>query len=210
MSHQVQLSPPSHHPTAVWTRPGTPLSHRSAAAMPVLPRPDMRRILSRPGNPIRPGIVHTPAEDSPAIPGPARQDWSAQSCHGPLAGPIPAKRGARGRRGDLCAPAYVPGHRGQRSASKPRDRARPAGYPAGTCHRPPVDLRRQRPQASPNDPPPGQRPRRCPRPPSSTPAPPSGQPFARHHPAARRRSAGVRPGFRRSSSARSMSRNRRW
>jgi hypothetical protein len=37
-------------------------------------------------------------------------------------------------------------------ASKAHDRARPAEYPAGTCHRPPVDLRRQRAQASPNDP----------------------------------------------------------
>ena len=153
---------------------------------------------------------HTPAEDSPAIPGPARQDRSARSCHGPLTGPIPAKRAPRGRRGQLVRARLRDGPSRQRSASKPRDRARSAGYPAGTCHRPPVDLRRQRSQASPNDPPPGQRLRRCPRPPSSTPAPPQARPFARHHPAARRRSTGVRPGFRRCSSARSMSRNRWW
>ena len=107
----------------------------------------------------------------PAIPGPARQDRSARSCHGPLAGAIPRRERREAPRA-TCARRLRAGPSRQRSASKPRDRARPAGYPAGTCHRPPVDLRRQRSQASPNDPPPGQRLRRCPRPPSSTPAPP--------------------------------------
>ena len=116
--------------------------------MPVLPRQDMRRILSHPGNPIRPAIVHSPAEDSPEVPGPARQDRSSRSCHGPLAGPISAKRA--GARPPWATCARPPKCRTIQAAicQRPRDRARPAGYPAGTCHRPPVDLRRQRSQAS--------------------------------------------------------------
>ena len=88
MSHQVQLSPAaSHRPTAVLDPAGhaaKPPACRSRC--PPLPRPDMRRILSHPGNPICTAIFHTPAKDSRASPGPARQDRSARSCHGPLAG----------------------------------------------------------------------------------------------------------------------------
>ena len=51
-----------------------------------------------------------PAKDSRPSPGPARQDRSARSCHGPLADPIPAKReAAPGHRGQL-ARHYMPGH----------------------------------------------------------------------------------------------------
>jgi hypothetical protein len=93
-------------------------------------RPDMRRILSHPGNPIRTAISH-PAKDSPASPGPARQDQSARSCHGPLAGLILAKREAvRGHHGQL-AHRIMCRASSQRSASKPHGRDRPASYPAG-------------------------------------------------------------------------------
>ena len=66
--------------------------------MAVLPRPDMRRILSRLGNPICTAIVHTPAKDSRASPGPARQDRSARSCHGPATVRWQARFPRRGKR----------------------------------------------------------------------------------------------------------------
>jgi hypothetical protein len=110
MSHQVQLRLTV--PTAVWTRPGTPLSHRPADADAGTPRADMRGILSHPGNPIGPAIVHSPAEDSPAVPGrhdrtglrgPAMVRWQDR---------FPRRERREAAAGNLCAPAYVPGHLG--------------------------------------------------------------------------------------------------
>ena len=50
--------------------------------------------------------------------------------------------GSGSHRGRLVRAALRAEPSGQRSASKAHDRDRPAGYPAGTCHRPPVDLPR--------------------------------------------------------------------
>jgi hypothetical protein len=81
MSHQVQLHLTV--PTAVWTRPGTPLSHRPAAADVRTPPAgqDMCRILPTLADPICTGIFHTSAKDSRTSPRTGRQDQSARSCH---------------------------------------------------------------------------------------------------------------------------------
>jgi hypothetical protein len=84
LDHVPSSPAPSHCPTAVLDPAGAPLSHRPAAANARhSPRSYMRRIVSHPGNPICTAIVHTPAKDSRASPGPVLQDWSARSCHGP-------------------------------------------------------------------------------------------------------------------------------
>jgi hypothetical protein len=87
--------------------PGTPLSHRPAAAdARHSPRPYMRRIVSHLGNPIRTAsIVHTPAKDSRASPGPVRPDRSARSCHGcraPAISPTEDQSAGRPVHCDLC------------------------------------------------------------------------------------------------------------
>ncbi len=127
-----------------------PSSDLACAVTPgALRRRGPARVKTRTKDPV---IGRSPAERATPCPGPARQDRSARSCHGPLAGPIPAKReAARGHRGQLAA-ALRAEPSGQRPASKAHDRARPAGYPADTCHRPPVDLRRQRGAGQPQRP----------------------------------------------------------
>jgi hypothetical protein len=150
MSHQVQLSPAaSHRPTAVLDRPGTSLSHQPAAAdarhspgrtcagyCPTLEiqsaRPSfsplqmiLRRARDRYGRtvPRGPATVHRQAD--------SRKEGSART---------PRATCARRLRADPSR---------QRSASKAHDLDRPASYPAGTCHRPPVDPLRHQAQASP-------------------------------------------------------------
>ena len=75
-------------PTAVATRPGTPLSHRPPQPMAVLPGlacagycPTLEIRSARPS--------FTPRKDSRPIPGPARQELPAWSRHGLLAGRFP-------------------------------------------------------------------------------------------------------------------------
>jgi hypothetical protein len=76
------------------------------------PPPDMRRILSHPGNPIRTAIFLTPANDSPASPGPVRQEPVRAVLPLSTGRPIPAKREAQGHRRQLARAAYVPIHPG--------------------------------------------------------------------------------------------------
>jgi hypothetical protein len=158
MSHKVQLSlTASHCPLLSWTRPGTPLSHRPAAAdARHSPRPYMRRILSHPGNPIRTAIFHTPAK----IPTRARDQYGRTGPRGPATvpplsaeGPDSREEGSGARTSRATgAPHHMTSHPASAlPASKAHDRDRPVGYPGSTGHRPPVDPRRHRAQASPND-----------------------------------------------------------
>jgi len=158
MSHQVQLGPAaSHCPTAVLNPAGhatKPPACRSRC--PATPRPYMRRIVFRLGNPIRTAIFHTrqrfPGESGTGTAEPVRAVLP-RSRHCPLAGPTPAKKKRReDTAGNLCTLHYVPSHPGSDlPASKAHDRDRPVRYPGATGHRPLVVPRRHRAQASPND-----------------------------------------------------------
>jgi hypothetical protein len=70
------------------------------------------------------------------VPGRPRQDRPAQSGHGPLACPIPAKReeGSGPRTPQATDAPFHAEPSGKPPASKAHDRTRPAGYPAGTSH----------------------------------------------------------------------------
>ncbi len=112
--------------------------------MAVLPRPDMRRILSRLGNPICTAIVHTPAKDSRASPGPARQDRSARSCHGPATVRWQARFPRRGKRredtaGNWRAALHAELH-AEPSGQRPVGQANDPDRPVMTPEVPGIDL----------------------------------------------------------------------
>jgi hypothetical protein len=149
------ISPPQ---LPSWTRPGTPLSYRPAAAdVPTPPAGhNMRRILPTLGDPTCTGIFHTSAKDSRTSPRTGRQDQSARvpprSRH--LSADRPDFPRRRKRPEDTAGTWRTASHTGpsrQRSASKAHDCDRPAGYPGATCHPPPREPQRHQMQASPND-----------------------------------------------------------
>jgi hypothetical protein len=141
MSHQVQLSPAaSHRPTAVLDPAGhaaEPPACRSRC--PYFPGracagycPTLEIRSARPS--------FTPPPRFPADPG--------TGTAGPVRAVPPRSAGRPDSREEgsgartpraTGAPLHA-GPSAQRPASKTHDRARPAGYPAGTCHRPPADL----------------------------------------------------------------------
>ena len=158
MSHQVQLSPTaSHHPPPSWTRPGTPLSSRPAAADVRTPRPD--RTCAGYFPPLEIRSARASFTPPPKMPGQARGPAGRTNPRGPadlatcpLADPISRKEEAtRGHRGDLARRVTYRAIR-QRSASKAHDRDRPARYPGATSQgpAPPPDAgQAQRPRRPP-------------------------------------------------------------
>jgi hypothetical protein len=157
MSHQVQLSPAaSHRPTAVLDPAGhaaKPPARRRQC--PYSLRPDMRRIVSH----LEIRSARPSFTPPPKIPGPARDRHGRTGPRGSATVPATVRWQARlprrgKRREDTAGTWRAALHAepsGQRPASTAHDRARPAGYPTGTCHRPPVDPRHYQAQASPND-----------------------------------------------------------
>ena len=133
-------------PLPSWTRPGTPLSHRPAAAdgrtPPAGDAPDTVTPWEiRSARPLFTPPPRFPADPETGTARPVRAvpPRSAGS-------PDSREEGSGARTPRATGPLHAKPS-AQRPASKAHDCALPAGYPAGTCHRPPVDLHRQRAQA---------------------------------------------------------------
>jgi hypothetical protein len=141
MSHQVQLSPAaSHCPTAVLDPAGHAAEPPACRSRARTPRPEMRRILSHPGNPIRTAISHTPAK----IPRRARDQYgrTVRAVLPRSAGRPDSREEGSGARTPRAtgAPHYMPGRPGSDLPARLMTaidlRATPAGYLPSTSRRP--------------------------------------------------------------------------